>query len=249
MIHTKPTPGEIEQYLKLPKDERPIIMIAHDECAFQSNIDEAWAWRDDSGKGMRARKKGEGAGYMVSGFLTELDGLLKDDKGEILVKYLQYGSGNWWHSELMQAHLKEAIAAFDKQYPWGQALFLFDHSSNHKKKADDALDAKKMNVSDGGKQPKMHDTEYLKVVHNGKEIEPEHQYRVKQKMTHKDGTQKGLRTVLEERGHSHVNLKRKHKDELVTMLLQYDDFNPKNQRTLLQDIVLQSGHLFQHFPK
>ena len=54
--------------------------------------------------------------------------------------------------------------------------------------ADDALDATKMNVKPGGKQPIMHDT-----VWNGK--------RWKMYFTARDGTKvpKGMKMVLEER--------------------------------------------------
>ncbi len=52
------------------------------------------------------------------------------------------------------------------------------------KKPDDALNADRMNVRDGGKQPFMKDTEW-----NGK----------LQRMVTDEGLQKGMKTVLEER--------------------------------------------------
>ena len=51
--------------------------------------------------------------------------------------------------------------------------------------ADEALNADKMNVGPGGKQPKMRDT-----VWGGQT----------QKMVDHNGTPKGMRTVLQERG-------------------------------------------------
>ena len=39
-----------------------------------------------------------------------------------------------------------------------QALFLFDNAPSHKKYTEDALNADKMNVCPGGKQPKVRDT-------------------------------------------------------------------------------------------
>ena len=63
--------------------------------------------------------------------------------------------------------------------------WVFDHSSCHAAMAPDALDVGEMNVKPGGKQQIMHDTIY--------------QGRI-QKMTFRDGTAKGMRQVLQERG-------------------------------------------------
>ena len=71
------------------------------------------------------------------------------------------------------------------------------------KKPDDALNAERMNVRDGGKQPFMCDT-----VCDG---EP-------QSMVTDDGVQKGMRTVLEERG---VDTKGMNADKLRQELLQF----------------------------
>lgn len=51
-----------------------------------------------------------------------------------------------------------------QQYPNCQALFIFDNSTNHGGWADDALRAHLMNRFPGGKQPKMHRTEYKRGV-------------------------------------------------------------------------------------
>lgn len=63
--------------------------------------------------------------------------------------------------------------------------FVFDHSSCHGTYAADALDASKMNLKPGGKQPRMHNTYW--------------QGRL-QRMVFRDGTPKGLKNVLIERG-------------------------------------------------
>ena len=73
--------------------------------------------------------------------------------------------------------------------------------------AADALVAARMNVSDGGTQPKMHDT----IMPGGRV----------QKMTMDAGMAKGLRTVLTERGLNYATLK---KDDMITILSQHDDF-------------------------
>lgn len=84
--------------------------------------------------------------------------------------------------------LKDAVEIADIKYPKDKGYrvcFVFDHSSYHGTFAEDALDASKMNLKPGGKQPKMHDTFW-----NGKV----------QKMMFDDGTPKGLRAVLIIRG-------------------------------------------------
>jgi len=85
----------------------------------------------------------------------------------------------------MFAQTHKAISVFEKKYPQCQGLFIFDHAPSHMKRPDDALNADRMNVRDGGKQPFMRDTEW-----NGNI----------QHMVNDDGTQKGMKTVLKERG-------------------------------------------------
>ena len=63
----------------------------------------------------------------------------------------------------------------------------------YRARADDALDARKMNVSDGGKQPHMRDGYYR--GEEGTFISQSMQY----KQGPKKGLQKGLKTVLAER--------------------------------------------------
>lgn len=74
---------------------------------------------------------------------------------------------------------------FEGKYPHCQGLFIFDNAPSHMKRPEDALNAERMNIKDGGKQPFMRDTMW-----NG-EV---------QRMINDDGIQKGMRTVLEERG-------------------------------------------------
>jgi hypothetical protein len=80
------------------------------------------------------------------------------------------------------------------------AVFAFDHSSSHTKVADDSLNAFKMNLNPGGKQPVMRNT-----IYNGK---------VQQMVLSNDypdeklhGKPKGMRIILQERGLWRPNLK------------------------------------------
>ncbi len=74
---------------------------------------------------------------------------------------------------------------FEQKYPHCQGFFIFDNAPSHMKRPDDALNVHSMNVRDGGKQPFMRDTMWNGTV---------------QRMVTDDGIQKGLKTVLQERG-------------------------------------------------
>ena len=63
--------------------------------------------------------------------------------------------------------------------------WFFDHSSGHTAFSEDALNANRMNEKRKGKQPVTHDA-----IYNGKA----------QKMVLPDGTPKGMKLVLQERG-------------------------------------------------
>jgi hypothetical protein len=51
--------------------------------------------------------------------------------------------------------VKEIVKA---KYLNKKLVFLYDHSSVHRRFSDDALNIKRMNLKPGGKQVKMHDT-------------------------------------------------------------------------------------------
>ena len=84
--------------------------------------------------------------------------------------------------------------------------FVFDHSSCHGTFAEDALDASKVNLKPGGKQPRMHDT-----IWNGKV----------QKMLFADGTPKGLKQILIERG---INITKMKLDKMRALIGTHQDF-------------------------
>ena len=78
---------------------------------------------------------------------------------------------------------------------------MFDHSSCHAAMAKDALQVGEMNVKPGGKQPRMHDTMW--------------QGRV-QTMNLRDGTPKGMKLILEERGVNTSGMKKSNRTSLGT---------------------------------
>ena len=54
--------------------------------------------------------------------------------------------------------MEKAVNVFEWVHPEAQGLFLFDNAPSHRKVPDDSLNADKMNVGPGGKQPIMRDT-------------------------------------------------------------------------------------------
>ena len=104
---------------------------------------------------------------MVSDFVSE-DGFLCLSDDEIksisdpnLKRYeareqIEYGEnadGYWTNDRFMnQMELAEIKYPKDKGF---RHCWVFDHSSCHAARSDDALDVSRMNVKPGGKQPKM----------------------------------------------------------------------------------------------
>ena len=99
---------------------------------------------------------------------------------------------------------------------------MFDNAPCHRKFPDDGLNALAMNVRPGGKQPRMRGT-----VWNGQV----------QTMTLADGTPKGLKLVLQERG---VNCKDLNAESMRGILSKHNDF--VQQKTLLEERVEARGH-------
>jgi hypothetical protein len=73
------------------------------------------------------------------------------------------------------------------QFQTGKDLiFAFDNSANHHAKAPDGLCEKSLNLADGGKNvPKLHNSRWNNILFE---------------MQRPDGIQKGIRTILMERG-------------------------------------------------
>ena len=89
----------------------------------------------------------------------------------------------------------------------------FDQAKIHTTYDDDALLASRMNVNPGGAQPKMRTSP---MIFHGRP----------QAMTFPDGTPKGLKVVLEERG---VNVSKMKKEDTVDTLNEFEDFKNENE--------------------
>ena len=209
-----------------PQVPRPIIQVAHDESSFHANALQSNFWSD--GTVHPLTQKSLGASIMVSDFITEESGFLRDDVSEARV-FLETSKEGYWNNELLMVQVQKAVDIFERKYPNAQALFLFDNAPSHLKCSPDALNTSSMNVNPGGKQPVQRSTEW-----NG-EI---------QHMVLPDGTPKGLRLVLEERG---VNTRGMNAERMKDILGSHPDF--KKQPCILQEYIEQRGHLCWFYPK
>ena len=140
---------------------------------------------------------------MVSDFVEEVGGFLECD-GEKARLLLEHQTDGHFTNDMLLEQVEQAINIFDEKYPEAQGLFIFDHAPSHMKKPEDALNAERMNVKDGGKQPYMRDT-----IWNGHV----------QRMVTPKGIQKGMKTVLQERG---VDTDGLNAAKLRALLLQYE---------------------------
>ena len=221
------------------------VVLFHDESTFQANEDQTTMW-GKKGEHM-LRPKSKGTGIMVSDFVDEKNGYLALTSEEFATAsatnpalwkearcLLEYGESRegYWTSEKFMLQLEEAVSIADIKYPkeegW-KVVWVFDQSSCHKAMAADALDASKMNVNPGGKQPKMHET-----VWAGKP----------QKMSFNLGVPKGMKQVLKERG---FNADVLNGTQMREILKNHDDF--RNEKPKVITFLASKGHTALFLPK
>lgn len=195
---------------------KPVIRVFHDESTFYSNADQIFHWTDGSKQVLKQKSLGQA--IMVSDFVDEVSGLLEYD-GEKACLLLEHQTDGYFNNDMLLSQVRRALTIFGRKYQEAQGIFIFDHAPSHMKKSEDALNAERMNVKDGGKQPMMKDT-----VWNGRV----------QRMVTPQGVQKGMKTVLEERG---VDTHGMNADKLRELLRQYEVMNQINLPTLKQSFV------------
>ena len=104
---------------------------------------------------------------MVSDFLEEVGGLLEFE-GEKARLQLEHQTDGYFTNDMLIVQVDKAIDIFEEKYPTAIGLFIFDHAPSHMKKPEDALNADRLNVKDGGKQPFMKDTTWNGVLQRGR---------------------------------------------------------------------------------
>ena len=218
----------ISPYLPPPiaEGEKPLVRVVHDESAFYSNADQTTFWSD--GHILCLRQKSLGSSIMVSDFVVEGYGYLRDDVGEARL-LLETQRDGYYNSSMFTHQVDTAIDIFDRIFQNSIAIFMFDNAPSHRKYPSDGLNASDMNVHPGGKQPKMRDT-----VWNSSN----------QSMVLADGTPKGMKLVLQERG---VDTRGLSAEKMREILSNHEDF--KTQKTIIEEQIQSRGHICVFFPK
>lgn len=238
----------------LADGERKLVLVTHDETTFESNDGKKKVWIED-GK-QHLRPKGAGKSIMISQFMCLCHGHMDVEVTEdLLARYptldapvgsvvatlrtIEPGknSDGWWSNEDLVEQLKRTIILFDILHPDCVALFAFDNSSNHHKYAPDALRARNLNKSDGGKNvPLLRPGWYTK---DGNTI-------VQSMQVDNNGLlrQKGIQRILQERGLWDRNMQL---DACRLLLDQQPDF--ASQKEWLEETISVKGHRINFYPK
>ena len=174
---------------QLAEGERPLIRVVHDECTFYAHSDQSYFWGDEQTNVLR--QKSLGASIMVSDFIDEVSGFIRDDQGEARLLLETHREGYFTNNLLLQ-QVARTVDIFERVHPNAVAVFLFDNAPSHRKVAEDALNADRMNVGPGGKQPIMHNTVW------GGEV---------QRLVDDGGVPKGMKIVLQERAVNTMGMK------------------------------------------
>ena len=206
--------------------EKPLIRVVHDECTYYANSDQTFFWGDDRTNVLR--QKSLGASIMVSDFVDEVSGYVRDEQGQARLLLETHREG-YFTNDLLLEQVGRTIDIFDRVHPYATALFLFGNTPSHRKVPEDALNVDRMNVGPGGKQPKMRDTVWGGAV---------------QKLVDECGIQRGMRAVLEERGVDTTGMRAK---DMRQTLKTFPDFN--SQKTILEEYIENRGHICMFYPK
>ena len=103
------------------------------------------------------RQKSLAMSIMVSDFVNEVIGFLRDDRGEARI-LLETSREGYFTNEHLLKQVGNTVDIVERVHPEANSIFIFDNAPSHTKMADDALNADRMNVGPGEKQLVMKDT-------------------------------------------------------------------------------------------
>jgi len=178
----------------LADGEKRVVCITHDESTFYSNETRRIVWMEN-GK-QKLLPKGKGSSLMVSGFICDCHGFMRERIGTTDVKSYEFFEAGihrqgWFTNSDLVAQLQRCEPLFKALHPGCELVIAFDNSMTHHARKPGGLDASLLNLSDGGaKVQNQRDT----VWKDSEGVEHE------QKMQTDKGVQKGLKTILMERG-------------------------------------------------
>lgn len=229
--------------------EQVCINIVHDECIVYSNDATRIVWQENGRKELRP--KSNGRSQHVSGFCCACHGFICDMVLGDTFKIITPGKnadGYWTNADLVQ-QLERVIPIFELYHPDSQLLFTFDNSQNHHARAPGALSAQLLNKSDGGKNVQLQHAE-TGTWYNGQHYTLNYNQKDLLGRDRLDAegnpirVQKGLKTILEERGcyqpHYSLEICREY------LSLHHDFAEEKNW---LEQVITSHGHAMIFLPK
>jgi len=240
---------DLEEITWPDDDTQPLILVTHDECIFSAYDGSRNLWIPDGEQPLR--KKGNGRSIHVSEFLTDICGCLavsdemqvSDDfpKEACIIMFPGKNNDGWWKADdLVNQVVERAIPIFEARFPGCQALFAFDNASSHATFSPDALIAKYMNLSPGGKQPKMRRTYF-----GDERFQQDMIFPLDYHIPKLRGQPKGLKQVLTERGlWPDGGLKL---EEARKIMSQQPDFLAQKGR--MEEVIVAARHKIVFYPK
>jgi len=134
--------GQMIMPQNLLPNQKPLVLVTHDESTFNANDRKRQLWMKDSKQPLRPKARGKG--LMVSDFLTPggrlaVPNTISDTEmsarlmpRRYALEYFIYGKDKYWRGDDMVDHaINVAVLIFNAAFPNCQAVFLFDNASNH----------------------------------------------------------------------------------------------------------------------
>lgn len=243
----KPPPPCADEPPRVRNEEddvkKQLVLLYHDESIYNCNEGQTWMWAEAEKPAILPKTKG--SGVMIADFIDEHEGYLRlsDDQyrhasmvnpdiaqsARVLLEYGAERDGYFTGDRFLQ-QMERACDIAEFKYPPSSntVVFILDQSSCHKKYSEQALLAKNILVKDGGPR-RVRDTKWAGAH---------------QSMVHPDGTAKGLKTILNERG---INTATLRADDMRTLLSYHEDF--LTEKTQVEHYVEERGFKCLFLPK
>ena len=106
---------------ELHENERPLIIVHHDESTFYANADQTYHWADEKVNVMQQKSLGQA--IIVSDFIEEATGdYLKHNSSEARL-ILETQSDGYFNRDKFLHQVDRAITIFENKFPHVQGLF------------------------------------------------------------------------------------------------------------------------------
>jgi hypothetical protein len=175
----------------LPEGVQLCVVITHDETTVYCNDGKPIFWMENGRHNIRAKSLGTSA--MISGFCCSCHGFMSDEELGLQSYQIFLAGKNregWFTNDDLVAQLQKIMPLIEKLHPNKQLVFAFDNSMTHHARAPDGLEALRLPLKDNGKNaPLMRNTTYFKDGTTHQQL-----------MQNSLGHQKGIKSILVERG-------------------------------------------------